>query len=492
MYPTAHMAKNAAYEVIAVPMMQGFAFNQLQPLDWQNLPYATGAVDVAYVDRRIIPITSPLTVQHVVACLNFTGSKFQNSVSTSNDGYDNPYNVASSARPLVSYVDWQPSGMSQMRSGDPLFEYQIGVGVVTGEAADNFAYGQVAYGSFSYERDTTSRFTSPLLIDVVDMDLDALLRTDSAEVFEDASYKKYGEQFLVSVPVRSNGDTGDTGKGFWSNYEKDFASAQYDQLKQGKPYFVGEAAKYALGRKTPVSLGTCTASTDLITTGGSRPHGLRIGDLVYINSTGRSELDDKYLVVATVPSTTTFKVTTREDYADGDSDSVIDIAGDTSGAGFIVGLGPEKLRSDSGSNVEEEQGVAKTHGQEQYLEVRMAIKPLISYVITRADEGDDNIVIDESGANRDLDVLEGDLVYISGLSTSGDAGTTLNGKYWIVTNVQAATFQVSTPGAATVAAITWTGDDTGGTVVNYGNPKDILVGYGGNFVYLICNKHLRA
>lgn len=499
-HPYSHIQHDAAYEVITVPMMQGFAFNQLRPLDWQYLPYATGVKGVSYLDRRIIPITAPLTIQHVTACLNFTGTKYPAGVTVDSADYNTPVNnTTSGVRPFTSYTEWQPSGLGQMRGGDALFNYEIGVGLVNGHGSDSYNYTQVAYASFNYEREASSRFTSPLLIDAVDLDLNALLKTTPNTPFADAEYQKYFEQALVSVPI--NAEIAASGSGYWTKLD----SGGYDLLAkggQGKPFFAGESFKYLHARGTPVTIDDLAADTDSITTLAA--HGLSVGDICFITGSTLAALNDKYWLVTEAATTTRFKVNTQ---ITTDS-SAYDIPGDDdTDQGTVTRMGVNNIRSDSGTDTTSTaQAIGATRGQEQYLEVRMALAPRIDAVISSAEHLTDVIVT--TAAHN---ILTGDLVYIHGIATMTD----LNGNYYIAQVVDSTTISlkelpttvdtlsgtydftddsVENP-LASLAAVTWAGSDGSGTdgrVVLFGNPKDILVGYGGNFVYLTCKKHLRG
>jgi len=498
-HPYSHIQHDAAYEVITVPMMQGFAFNQLQPMDWRYLPYATGEKGSAYLDRRIIPLTAPLTIQHVTACLNFTGTKYPGAVTVDSADYNVPVNnTTSGVRPYVSYTEWQPSGLGQMRGGDALFDYEIGVGLINGHGADNYSYTQVAYVSFNYERESACRFSSPFLIDAVDMDLDALLKTDVDTKFSSADYQKYFEQALVSVPLYAEKSA--AGSGYWTNITGSSSESKTARGNQGKPFFAGESFKYLQARGTPVGIQAATASTDAITTLAA--HGLSVGDICFITGTSDGNLDNKYWLVTAVANDTRFTINTQITT----DTSAYNIAGD-SAAGTVTRMGINTIRSDSGSNTTaDEHFIGATKGQEQYLEVRMAIKPRLSATISSAEHGTDLIV---TTANHNI--LSGDLVYIHGIATMTD----LNGNYYIAEVVNTTTIKlrelpttVDTAGGTydftdeslaesldSLAQVTWTGSDGSGTdgrVVLLGNPKDILVGYGGNFVYLTCKKHLRG
>ena len=87
-YPTQPIKDDAAYEVITVPLGAGFVHNRMSARDDYPLaPYVSGHAFTSpaapayeenpYVDRRIIPIDSEMTIHHVIVALNWTSDKLQ-------------------------------------------------------------------------------------------------------------------------------------------------------------------------------------------------------------------------------------------------------------------------------------------------------------------------------------------------------------------------------------------------------------------------------
>ena len=94
-YPEEQIKQDAGYEVIAVPIGGGFAFNRMSarddypvaPYTFQdgtNFPLVTSTPNAAdytasgdgvYVDRRLIPIVEPFVLHHVVFALNHTSDR---------------------------------------------------------------------------------------------------------------------------------------------------------------------------------------------------------------------------------------------------------------------------------------------------------------------------------------------------------------------------------------------------------------------------------
>ena len=351
-YPYEHITEDAAYDVITVPLMQGFENNQLTPLGWEHLPYrAAASADInAFVDRRIIPLTAPLTIQHVVACLNFTGEKVPQmtalassaSVGTGVDANTtaDPYEVQGT-QTKSTRVNYTRARQSQPRNFSPLFTYQIGVALVTGENSANFGYQQVAYAEYEFSRERVARYSSPLLIDAVDHDLGALAKSPTntewftaSDTFPpaDGQYRKMLEQALVSVPLVQRDSQ--TGNGYWGAYT-DGVYREYQKGTQGKPFFAGESSDSLYGLQTVLSINGVTS--DVVST-GSVAHHLKPDDLVRLeglnplatNSDGN--LQGKVLLVATVPSSTTF---TLKNVAG----TAIDFYADHSAAGTVSVLG---------------------------------------------------------------------------------------------------------------------------------------------------------
>ena len=105
-YPEEQIAQDAGYDVIAVPLGQGFPFNRMGARDdypvapytynsgtnFQSTalpPVAAGYAangEKAYLDRRIIPIVEPFTLHHVIFGMNHTSDRVPVSWNHINDG----------------------------------------------------------------------------------------------------------------------------------------------------------------------------------------------------------------------------------------------------------------------------------------------------------------------------------------------------------------------------------------------------------------------
>ncbi|QDP63966.1 MAG: hypothetical protein Unbinned3620contig1001_12 [Prokaryotic dsDNA virus sp.] len=106
-YPEEQIAQDAGYDVIAVPLGQGFPFNRmgarddfpLAPYTYNNgtnfiqttatppvaADYGTNG-EKAYLDRRVIPIVEPFTLHHVIFGMNHTSDRVPVSWNHVNDG----------------------------------------------------------------------------------------------------------------------------------------------------------------------------------------------------------------------------------------------------------------------------------------------------------------------------------------------------------------------------------------------------------------------
>ena len=119
-FPHEELRQDSCYEVIVVPMWHTTSPRVAKNYNSDKLPYIGGSPHQgATCDRRIIPLKYPVTVQHVVAVSNWAGPL------TSTGG--NPY------RPPA-------------RVG---FVTTVGVGIGVGMRADDYAYQQVALGSWT-------------------------------------------------------------------------------------------------------------------------------------------------------------------------------------------------------------------------------------------------------------------------------------------------------------------------------------------------------
>jgi len=213
--------QDAAYEVLTVPLGQGFAFNRMSVRDdypfapyvrgpfYADLPAGApgGLVLNPYVDRRIIPITHPMTIHHVVFAMNYTSDR----LLMATEGPSN----ASAGR----------SAWRNMSEPTDTIKYEVGVGMISGVRGDAFNYAQVAYSTWV---NNSSAELSDGQIDSVNLGLRAV----------DA----FNEYKLWSVPLVL--ETGKNGAGYWSQY------AAAGKGLNGKPYYVGESNTYTHARTT--------------------------------------------------------------------------------------------------------------------------------------------------------------------------------------------------------------------------------------------------
>lgn len=119
--PYQEVETDAAYEVIAVPIMGNRRRGGISPYDVTLEPYMVQDPAAALFDRRIIPLRHPLCVHHVFLAYNW--QTWQNVYAS---GLDAP----------TTYVPQSPN-----------FTVDVGVGIGTGLKGDAFNYDQVAAAS---------------------------------------------------------------------------------------------------------------------------------------------------------------------------------------------------------------------------------------------------------------------------------------------------------------------------------------------------------
>lgn len=221
MTPQAEASQDsAAYDIITVPLGQGFAFNRMSVRDeYPFAPYVRGPYYRAnaatlgyggtfpmkpYVDRRIIPITQPMTIHHVVFAMNYTSDRLAVAADLTNN----------TAGRTVWYNMTEPHDT---------VAYKVGLGMVSGVRSDGFNYQQVAYASWVNDNTVQEQ---PGQIDTMDLGLPAM---DSENEYK-----------LMSVPlVRMDSNNG---VGYWDSY------TGAARGKNGKPFFVGDANSYTQER----------------------------------------------------------------------------------------------------------------------------------------------------------------------------------------------------------------------------------------------------
>jgi hypothetical protein len=183
-YPTEELKEDAGYEVITVPMGQGFVFNRMSIRDdYPWAPYVqqmniTGAAKTAadypnalglgseypYTDRRLIPIPHSMTIHHVLFVMNYTSDRLQHPAWTvAVDGH-----VGGAQGPSIGPTQY----INATLPPDNKLSYEVGVGILTGVPGDNFDYQQVAY--LMRESNNTAgvyNSTDAQIVDSVNFDL---------------------------------------------------------------------------------------------------------------------------------------------------------------------------------------------------------------------------------------------------------------------------------------------------------------------------------
>ena len=114
--------------------------------------------------------------------------------------------------------------------------YQVGVGVVAGQAADNVDYTQVAYAEIIAD---TAAATG--LVDFMDMG-------NFASIIKDVYRPQRWEQSIFAVPLVQGSVAGN------------------GYVTQGRPFFVGEAAENGLDTAARTAVGDPTSAGSNITT----------------------------------------------------------------------------------------------------------------------------------------------------------------------------------------------------------------------------------
>ena len=146
-----------------------------------------------------------------------------------------------------------------------------------------------------------------------------------------------------------------------------------------------------------------------------------------------------------------------------------------------------------------------TRGMERYLEVRMAAIPQIEVGIASINASGDLKITTDAAHGLAL----GEVIHISGTTTApavlnGVTGLYLENNFWIVADpnpdgtspaANSVTLEIAAYKASTTEVTVSSGGSatvSSGKITRYGNPNNVVVGYGGNFVYLIGKKHLRG
>ena len=204
---------DAAYEVLTVPLFQNNTMGGVsQGVAFQQ-PYghepATNVGSTVLIDRRIIPISYPFQIEHVIVGMNF--QRFGSG----------------------AYVGDEHPGFNA-----PGLFYDFGVGVGTGAQADDFDYNQIAGGSgFRFQPGGTGTLLTRFVIDKI--------RSGPERFLPKASATTQRENLeLRCLPL--------AGTPAHPAYYFDDATATNLQL-QGAPWFVGRAASPTATRTRPLA-----------------------------------------------------------------------------------------------------------------------------------------------------------------------------------------------------------------------------------------------
>jgi hypothetical protein len=208
-YVGQHIKDDAGYEVIAVPLFNNMSFGEILARPCWLLARDDDSPE-QYNDRIAIPVTSPMTIHHVLVTNNYLTAT--------------PYDAARGT-PMYTF----PPAASKVR-------YEVGVGVVAGQAADNVDYTQVAHAEIIAD---TAAATG--LVDFMDMG-------NFASIIKDVYRPQRWEQSIFAVPLVRGSVSG----------------AGY--VTQGRPFFVGESAENGLDTVSRAAVGNPASAGANITT----------------------------------------------------------------------------------------------------------------------------------------------------------------------------------------------------------------------------------
>lgn len=213
--PVEHLSVESCYEVIVVPVWGGFGTdNCFAVSNAIQAPYAgTAPFTQPTGDRRLIRLSSPMTIHHVIAVVN----------------YQNPRHNVPKDFPDVgtrTTVPKHPSSAALLN--------KVGVAICTGMGSDQFAYQQIA----SVEWSKASKAAK-----TIDRFKNAVGGVDSEDPTEP------WDSELISVPMVYR--SGLQGTGYTS--------------PTGKPFFVGKANNKTRSRTT---VGTMVGGTNTAVTAG--------------------------------------------------------------------------------------------------------------------------------------------------------------------------------------------------------------------------------
>lgn len=230
--PAEELKEDAGYDVMTVPLGQGFVFNRMSMRDdYPWAPYVqTGVVPGGkaladynesgfYFDRRLIPLSHEMTIHHVILALNMTS-----------DRIPAPYLTRFPAGTEVPGAGATSYGAAT-HTPNGFLNYEVGVGMVTGVPGDVFEYQQLAYARHGGHRDIDPANLAQI-IDAVDMGLPACSMN--------------WEYKLLSVPLVG---AAATGNGYWRDHDAS-TPAPGTKGSQGEPIWVGEGNTFTSSRST--------------------------------------------------------------------------------------------------------------------------------------------------------------------------------------------------------------------------------------------------
>ena len=118
--PVEELETDSGYFVMAVPLFSNRRNGGISPYDVEDEPYVGPGAQSALWDRRIIPITHPMTIHHVMLAYNWQGWI----------GYPQQWGGGTNNQLMVPQTT--------------MFAVDVGVGIGTGLKGDDFQYEQVA------------------------------------------------------------------------------------------------------------------------------------------------------------------------------------------------------------------------------------------------------------------------------------------------------------------------------------------------------------
>ena len=279
-YPTEELKEDAGYEVLTVPMGQGFVFNRMSMRDdfpWApytqqmnivgagktvaDYPNAGGVgVENAYIDRRLIPLPHSMTIHHVLFVLNYTSDRLQHPAWTAL-GIEPAIGGPGGTNPTIGQTQYINATLPQANK----LSYQVGVGLVTGVPGDNFDYQQVAY--MQRDSNTTAgayQTTDAQIVDSINLELPGCGYVSATSP---STSKAFFEQQILSVPLVDGAGLG-AGKGYYSNATVTTPGVG-TRGDQGPPFFIGEGNTYTQARSNVGSIGGAAAAP---ATGGAEQY----------------------------------------------------------------------------------------------------------------------------------------------------------------------------------------------------------------------------